>query len=300
VRTGLCDLLGVMVNSPRLGCVSLAFTGPARPSRDTGALSWGLALLGAQHTGKVMSWVGTALYGAFAVGAPLGTALYEGYGFEAIALTAITIPLATLPLVARLRPVPPTRSAGARFAMVASAVWMPGLALALSGVGFGAITAFIALLYAKNGWGPSWVAFTSLSIAFMAGRLLFGHLPDRIGGARVAVCCILLEVIGQAFIWRATLSTWALIGTVLTGLGYSLVYPGLGVEALRRAPPQSRGIAMGSYTAFLDLSLAVSGPGLGLVANGVGLSAVFLVSASFALSAAALAMRLIARPPRLK
>ena len=34
-----------------------------------------------------------------------------------------------------------------------------------------------------------------------------------------------------------------------SGLSYSLVYPGFGVEALRRTPPQDR-VAMGAYTAF--------------------------------------------------
>jgi MFS family permease len=69
--------------------------------------------------------------------------------------------------------------------MVVGALWVPGLGLALSSVGFGAITTFIVLLFAQYGWGQAWLAFTALSIAFMAGRLIFGHLPDRISGAEL-------------------------------------------------------------------------------------------------------------------
>jgi MFS family permease len=82
----------------------------------------------------------------------------------------------------------------------------------------------------------------------MAGRLIFGHLPDRIGDAKVALVCVLIEAAGQALIWLAPLPALALLGAV-TGFGYSLVCPGFGVEAVRHAPPQSRGLAMGAYTA---------------------------------------------------
>ena len=136
--------------------------------------------------------------------------------------------------------------------------------MALSSVGFGAITTFIVLLFAQHGWGQAWLAFTVLSIAFMAGRLIFGHLPDRIGGARVALVCVLIEAAGQALIWLAPWSTLALFGAAVTGFGYSLVYPGFGVEAVHRAPSQSRGLAMGAYTAFLDLALGFANPALGL------------------------------------
>jgi hypothetical protein len=51
----------------------------------------------------------------------------------------------------------------------------------------------------------------------------------------------------------------ALFGVVLGGLGYSLVYPAFGVEAISRAPRESRALTMGAYTAYLDLSLGVAG-----------------------------------------
>jgi MFS family permease len=285
------------VHEPRTSVTILllgrALLGVAESFIITGALSSGLALMGPQNTGKVMAWVGTAIYAAFAVGAPAGTTLYAGHGFAAIALATTLIPLGTLPLVASFRPVAPPPHARAAFTRVLGAVWVPGLGLALSGVGFGAITTFIVLLFAQHGWGPAWLAFTALSIAFMAGRLIFGHLPDRIGGARVALVCVLIEAVGQALIWLAPSSALALVGVALTGLGYSLVYPGLGVEAIRRAPPQSRGLAMGAYTAFLDLSLGLASPALGLVASGAGLNAVFLVSTLVVLCAAAIAVRLL-------
>jgi predicted MFS family arabinose efflux permease len=79
----------------------------------------------------------------------------------------------------------------------------------------------------------------------------------------------------------------------LTGLGYSLVYPALGVEAVRRAPPESRALVMGAYTACLDLALGLAGPGLGLIASTQGLGAVFLASTLLVLSAAAVAIKLM-------
>lgn len=125
------------------------------------------------------------------------------------------------------------------------------------------------------------------------GRLIFGHLPDRLGGAKVALVCVLIEAAGQAMIWRAPGSELVLIGAALTGFGYSLVYPGFGVEAVRRAPPESRGLATGAYTAFLDLALGLANPALPLIAGGAGLASVFLVSTLVVLCAAGMAIPLL-------
>jgi MFS family permease len=119
----------------------------------TGVLSWGLTLGGPQNTGKVMSWVGTALYTAFAVGAPVGTVLYTMFGFVAIALATILLPLATVGVVAPLQPITPVSNVRTAFGDVVRAVWIAGVALALSGVGFAAVTTFVPLLFASRGWG---------------------------------------------------------------------------------------------------------------------------------------------------
>jgi MFS family permease len=208
-----------------------------------GAQSWGLAILGVQNTSKTLAWIGSAMFGAFATGAPIGTALYGRYGFTAIALATTLLPLVTLLCVVPLRGVPSVPRMQAGFMRVMASVWFPGLGAALSSIGFGAITAFSALLFVARGWAV-WPAFTIFASVFIVTRLLLGHLGDRFAAAKVALICVLVEAAGLALIWLSSSLVLALTGAALTGFGYSLVYPGLGVEAVRAAPPENRGLAM--------------------------------------------------------
>jgi MFS family permease len=270
-----------------------ALLGGAESFIITGAVSWGLALVGPQSAGRVIAWIGMAMFAALALGAPLGTTLYAVGGFAAVAIATTLVPLVAVLLVAPLSPVPLQRGARPTLMKVARAVWMPGLGSALSSIGFGAIVAFSSLLSAERGWSPVWLAFSAFAVSLVVARLAFGHMPDRLGGARVALVCILIEAAGLGLIWLAPGRTLAAAGAALTGFGYSLVYPGLGVEAVRRAPPQSRGLAMGAYTAFLDLALGFGSPALGLIGGRAGLGSVFLASTLTVLCAAAIAVRLL-------
>jgi MFS family permease len=273
-----------------------ALLGGAESFIITGAAAWGLALAGRQSAGRVIAWVGMAMFAAMAAGAPAGTTLYSYGGFLAVAVATAVVPLLTLLLVAPLAAVTSQTGAPAGFMKVARAVWMPGFGSALSSVGFGTMIAFSSLLATERGWDPVWLAFSAFAFALVAARLFFGHVPDRLGGARVALVCVFIEAAGLALIWLAPGPTMAAAGAALTGFGYSLVYPGLGVEAVRRAPSQSRGLAMGAYTVFLDVALGFGSPALGLIAGWAGLSAVFLTSAIIVFCAAGIAARLLTSP----
>jgi MFS family permease len=236
------------------------------------------------------------MFAAFAIGAPAGSALYAAHGFAAIALATAAAPLGTLLLVALLPAVAPIQHARSSFAAVVGAVWVPGFGSALGSVGFGAVTTFVALLFANQGWANGWLAYTAYAGAFILARIFFSHVADAIGGAKVALVCALIEAAGQALIWLAVRPEMALAGAALTGFGFSLVYPGFGVEAVRRVPAQSRGLAMGAYTAFLDLAQGLASPALGLVATGARLNVLFLVSGATVLCAAFVAWWLMANP----
>ena len=84
-----------------------------------------------------------------ALGAPLGVAIYHGWHFTGIAMAIIVVPLLPLMFIT-VRAVAPTSTKRTPFYKVMGAVWRPGLGLALASVGFGMITAFIALLFAAG------------------------------------------------------------------------------------------------------------------------------------------------------
>jgi MFS family permease len=303
VGAGLLYLLSLIPADAVLGGTILIagrlLLGAAESVIITATVSWGMVLAGPAHTGRVIAWVGAAMFAAFAVGAPIGAALYASHGFVAVGLATTLAPLATMLLIAPMATVPPARQTRPSFLRVLGAVWQPGTASALSSVGFGAITAFVVLLFASRGWSHGWLPYTLFAGVFIAARLLLGHVPDRLGGAKVALICLLIEAVGLGLIWMASAPTVALLGAALTGLGYSLVYPGFGVEAMARVPAENRGLAMGAYTAFLDLALGVSGPLLGLVAGAADLEAAFLCSALATLAAVPFALPFLkARPSK--
>jgi predicted MFS family arabinose efflux permease len=127
----------------------------------------------------------------------------------------------------------------------------------------------------------------------MLARTVAGHLPDRLGGAKVALVFVVIQAAGLVLMWAARTSLVASVGAALAGFGYSLVYPGLGVEAVGATTPENRGLAMGIYTAFLDVAMAIGSPGLGWIGGHVGINAVFLAGALVVLCTAGVASRLL-------
>ena len=288
--------LGAPLASAAILLAGRAVLGAGESFVIVGAQSWGLAAAGPENAGKAISWLGVAMYAAFAVGAPLGAALFEVYGFAAISLATVFAPIATLAFVAPLAPVMASPRSKSGLLRVAASVLTPGLALAFSSVGFGAMAAFSVLYFVERDWSPAWQAYTAFALAFIAARLLLGHLPDRNGGAKIAAIFAAIETLGFAVLWAAPSRGWGLLGAVLVGFGYSLVFPGLGVEAVRRAPLDARGLAIGVYTAYLDVALGALLPVLGLLGGMAGLDAVFLASALLSFASVPIAIRLATAP----
>ena len=258
----------------------------------TGALSWGIGLLGHERSGKTMAWVGIAMYGALACGAPLGLLLRDHLGFAGCFAAVILFPLLGLLFLFPLQAVPVSGAVRLPFYKVIGKVGRPGAGLALATVGFGGLASFISLYFIQRGWVGASLALTTFGAAYILTRLCFAHLPDKLGGDRVALFSLLVEACGQILLWRAGTPLIALIGSALTGLGFSLVFPSFGVLAIKRLPPHQKGIALGAYVAFFDLALGVTAPVAGIIAGWFGYAAIYCFGAIASVISALLALSL--------
>jgi MFS family permease len=97
--------IGSPVTSVTILLLGRALLGGAESLIVLAVFNWGLALAGPQNAGMLMAQIGTAMYLAYAVGAPVSSALYAADDFAAIAVATILIPLVTLLLAAPLRAV---------------------------------------------------------------------------------------------------------------------------------------------------------------------------------------------------
>jgi MFS family permease len=254
----------------------------------TGCVSWSIASVGPQRAGMSMSWTGIAMFAALAIGAPIGMALYQAYGLQAAMLACIVAPL--IAAVIAFREVSYTSPTGQRlpFYRVIGQIWREGLGLMLQGVGLSGLTAFASLYFAARNWGHAGLVMTAFGVGFIFVRLVLGSLPDKMSGYRVALWSLVVEAVGQAMLWGAPHEAVALAGALVTGLGCALVFPALGVEALKRVLPANRGSAMGAFVAFLDIAYGVSGPAAGVIAGQFGYAVVYLFGAACAIAGAAL------------
>jgi MFS family permease len=285
--------LATPVLSAGILLVGRAGIGIAESLVITGAVTWAMSVSGPAQSGRVIAWIGTAMFGAMALGAPLGTVFYDALGFAGISLSTVLISVAVALALAPLRHSKPAPAKeGRTLFSVLGAVWVPGVAAALSSLGYGAILAFGTLLFVQNGWNPVWLPFSAYAAALIAARLLLGHLPDHLGGARVAAIFIVVETVGLIMIWIAPGPLVAAAGCVVVGFGYSLVYPGLGAVAVGRVDAATRGQAMGLYTVFLDIALGFGSVGLGVLAASSSVPAVFLATAGIVLCALPIAVGL--------
>lgn len=268
-------------------------TGFAEGLIGASPVNWAIFVVGNEHTAKAISFNGIANYSAIAIGAPLGVILNNHFELGSIGLVIIAVGLAGL-FYARSKAAVRKISNTPRqpFIKVLKTITPYGICLALGGLGFGTISTFITLYYAYLNWEGAVLCLSVFSLLFVLGRIFFARSIDTYGGMKTAMTCLAVESIGLLILWLAKDPYLAVIGAGIAGLGFSLVFPALGVEAVRLVPDSNQGAALGGYGLFIDLSLGLTGPLVGGVASQFGLMYIFPFSMCMVVIGLALAVRI--------
>ena len=251
-------------------------TGAAEGMVGGSPINWVILKIGQQHTAKAISYNGVASYGALAIGAPLGVILNQYFGLGFIGLFSIVCAIIGY-FLARIKEniLTAVSKVPQPFISVLKTVAPFGICLALAGLGFGGISNFITLYYDFYSWSNAALCLSVFSLLFIVGRLFFNSSINTLGGLKVGIICMIVETIGLLILFSAPNSFIALIGAGITGIGFSLVFPAMGVEAVALVSDNSKGAALAAYGLFIDISLGITGPLIGGVISLFGMSNLF-------------------------
>ena len=249
--------------------------------------AWVFDLAPVRKQGRFIGFYGLAIWGGLALGAPVGQVLLDVASFEVVWAFAAAAPLLGAAIALRIpEAYQPRRSAESHSLVVREAL-VPGTGLALGTVGFTTVSAFIVLHLDDLGLGHGAEVFTVLAISVVAVRLFGGGIPDRFGGGPSAVAAGILSAVGLLIIAAAQTLGVALVGAVVLGAAFSLTFPALSLLVVERVPPERRGFALGTFTAFFDVGVGLGTPIAGAIAALSGYPAAFVFAAVCALGLAA-------------
>lgn len=231
-------------------------------------INWAMLVAGKKQTATVISYNGIASYGALAIGATIGVSLNQHFGMHAIALLILIAGGIGYFLASKKANVLATTTEEdiqepISFISVLSKVAPYGICLMLAGLGFGTISNYITLYYDHFHWENAALCLTVFSVLFIIGRLFFANAINEYGGVRVAMACLACETLGLLLLAIFHHPYMALIGAAITGLGFSLMFPALGVEAVKLFSASRSGAAIAAYGLFIDISLGITGPLIG-------------------------------------
>lgn len=243
---------------------------------STGSTLWGITAAGPENTARVIGYNGVSTYGAMAIAAPLGVVLDQFLGLWSLGMFTMLIGGASLLMASRKADLPITPGAHLPFTNVMWKVAPHGMALALGGVCYSVLATFITLFYANRHWTGAALCLTSFGVGFIFVRLFLIWTIERYGGFPMAIASLSVVSLGMFLLWQAFHPWLAIAGAFFAGLGFSLVFPAIGVEAVKRVDEPNRGTALGVYTAFSDVSFFLVGPIAGAIIGAFGYGSVFL------------------------
>jgi MFS family permease len=291
--------LSGLLNLPSLGIAGLIAArlvlGAGEGALYTAGSAWIVDMAPVARRGRVLGLYGLAVWGGLSVGPLAGDLLLEAAGYQAVWIFAAAMPLLGAAIAARIPTDFTPMTHREPHPLIAPEAVRPGFAIALASVGYAALAAFIVLLLEARGVGHGALVFGAFAAMIVLARVVAGHLPDRIGAARVAIGAALVEAAGLLTIAAAHSLPVALLGGMAMGAAFSLLNPSLMLIAVGQVSDSARGAVMGTYTAFFDAGVGIGAPLAGLAAALTSYEGAFVLAAAISVSSAALILATLHR-----
>ena len=259
------DVLAVLV-------VLRMVVGVAEAFQFVGAATIVNGLAPPERRAEAASYYSVAVFGGLGVGPLVGEALTSGGRYhEAFLLAAgcCLIALAATSAVPRTlgRPGREDQPDEPAAPLLHRGALATGTVLALGIFGFTAWAAFVTLQAEAVGLDNATLVFVVYSVLVLVVRVAGARLPERIGLGRCAAAALALDVLGLATlaVWASPAGVYA--GTVVLGLGTSLLYPALQTITVNAVPERERSSAVSTFTMFFEIGGAAGALTLGVVAD---------------------------------
>lgn len=249
----------------------------------TGAIAMATDLAPPGRSGEAVSLFSVSLYGGLTAGPFVGEAILQSSGFTPVWIVsgALSLAAALFALGLAETRVPGERE---RQQLIHRKGLVTGVIMAASVWGFAGFSSFIPLYAPIAGLDGSRFLFGEYAAIILCIRLLGAKIPDRVGPRRSAVISLVTSAIGLAVIGSYARPAALFGGTVLLAIGRALDFPALVGMTVGRVPERQRATVLATFTAFIDLAFGVGPVSLGLVAQQLGLQAVFIASAFVAVA----------------
>jgi MFS family permease len=254
----------------------------------TAGAAWLVRLCPAQRRGRVVGLYGIYMWLGITLGALLGTVAMHLLGFGGVWGLCVVVGLAGFLAVAPKKRPPRPEGSRVRSAILPASTVVPGIALSLAALGYAALAAFVALHMMARGVANGIAAFNAFGFTYVGVRLFIGNVPDRFGARQVAFWSALVETVGLLIVALAGNLPTVIVGGLVMGAGLSLLFPSLALVVINNSDTSQQGAALGAFTSFWDIGIAVGAPLAGLIASVASYPAIYYVMACCAVGSALL------------
>jgi len=268
----------VAVNA-EIAIIARFFTGVGQAALMTGAMSLAIEIAPSSRRGQAASYMMVAYHMGLGLGPVIGEFVLHASSFTAVFASMAAAMVLGL-IVARMLP----ERGGHPDAPRAPLFNKDGVAAGW--VTFFGIVPFVSFnfllpLYGKDELGLSEVGliFTLASVCIALSRVFLSRLPDRIGPIKSGAVALYLTLLGAVIVpmWHSAGGAYA--GCGFMAFGMAILTPALVPAVIEGVDEHDRASALATFTMFVDVSVAVTGPVFGALATGLGYRTSFAIGA---------------------